>query len=249
MKDTSEVIDGKLYKKDLQGTYWDMNAWMKNVAKEGSVDFPNSKKPEKLLAQIIEMCTQPGDLILDSFLGSGTTAAVAHKLGRRYIGIEMGDHAYALCKPRLDRIIGGTDSSGITKTAEWHGGGGYRFYELAPTLINQDSFGEFVINKEYDANMLAAGVALHEGFTYQPDSNLFWKQSVGNEKSYLFVTTRHLTSAYLDAIKSDWKKMSTSSLPVVPMTEDWIRAMIISRSRRSPKCFWNAVNLGRQTTT
>ena len=201
LRDTSEVVDGKLYKKDLQGTYWDMNAWMKNVAKEGGVDFPNSKKPEKLLQQIIEMCTQPGDLVLDSFLGSGTTAAVAHKLDRRYIGVEMGDHAYSLCKSRLDSIIGGTDNSGITKDAEWQGGGGYRFYEVAPTLINKDAFDEYVINEDYDANMLAAAVALHEGFHYQPDGELFWKQSVGNENSYLFVTTRHLNSTYLDSIK------------------------------------------------
>lgn len=201
LRDTSEVIDGELYKKDLQGTYWDMNAWMKNVAKEGSVDFPQSKKPEILLQQIIEMCTQPGDIVLDSFLGSGTTSAVAHKLGRCHIGVEMGDHAYTLCKPRLDAIIAGTDSSGISKAVDWQGGGGYRFYELAPSLINEDPFGEYVINPEYDADMLAAGVALHEGFIYQPDGNLFWKQSVGNEKSYLFVTTRHLNSAFLDSIK------------------------------------------------
>ncbi len=201
LRDTSEVIDGELYKKDLQGTYWDMNAWMKNVAKEGSVDFPQSKKPEKLIQQIIEMCTQPGDIVLDSFLGSGTTSAVAHKLGRCHIGVEMGDHAYTLCKPRLDAIIAGTDSSGISKAVDWQGGGGYRFYELAPSLINEDHFGEYVINPEYDADMLAAGVALHEGFTYQPDGTLFWKQSVGNEKSYLFVTTRHLNSTYLDSIK------------------------------------------------
>lgn len=201
LRDTSEVIDGELYKKDLQGTYWDMNAWMKNVAREGAVDFPQSKKPEKLIQQIIEMCTQPGDLVLDSFLGSGTTAAVAHKTNRRYIGVEMGDHAYSLCKPRLDSIIRGTDVSGITKSIDWKGGGGYRFFELAPTLINRDPFDEYVINKEYDADMLAAAVALHEGFSYQPDGGLFWKQSVGNENSYLFVTTRHLNSTYLDSIK------------------------------------------------
>lgn len=142
LKDTSEVIDGKLYKKDLQGTYWDMNAWMKNVAKEGGVDFPQSKKPEKLISQILGMCTQPGDLVLDSFLGSGTTAAAAHKMGRRYIGIEMGDHIYSLCKPRLDQVIGGADSSGITKSVDWQGGGGYRFYELALIPIHQDHFCE-----------------------------------------------------------------------------------------------------------
>ena len=201
LRDTSEVIDGELYKKDLQGTYWDMNAWRKNVAREGAVDFHQSKKPEKLIKQIIVMCTQPGDLVLDSFLGSGTTAAVAHKIYRRYIGVEMGGHAYSLCKPRLDSIISGTDNSGITKAVNWQGGGGYRFYEVAPTLINKDAFDEYVINEDYDANMLAAAVALHEGFHYQPDGELFWKQSVGNENSYLFVTTRHLNSIYLDSIK------------------------------------------------
>ena len=103
---------------------------------------------------------------------------------------------------RLDKVISGEDKGGITKSQNWQGGGGYRFYELAPTLINKDAFGEYIINPEYDADMLAAGVALHEGFTYQPDSTLFWKQAVGNESSYLFVTTRHLTAAYLDSIKS-----------------------------------------------
>ena len=172
----------------------------------GKDNIFDTPKPETLLERIIHIASNPGDLVLDSFLGSGTTAAVAHKMGRRYIGIEMGGHAYTHCKVRLDKVVAGEDQDGITKSAKWEKGGGYRFYELAPTLINQDSFGEYVINKEYDANMLAAGVALHEGFTYQPDNNLFWKQSVGNEKSYLFVTTRHLTSAYLDSIKSDMEE-------------------------------------------
>lgn len=123
-------------------------------------------------------------------------------MGRRYIGIEMGNHAYTHCKVRLDKVISGEDKGGITKAQNWQGGGGYRFYELAPTLINKDPFDEYVINEDYNADMLAAAVALHEGFTYRPDGNLFWKQSVGNENSYLFVTTRHLTAAYLDSIKS-----------------------------------------------
>lgn len=122
-------------------------------------------------------------------------------MGRRYIGIEMGDHAYTHCKVRLDKVIAGEDQVGITKAQNWQGGGGYRFYELAPSLINEDAFGEAVINSDYDANMLAAAMALHEGFTYQPDSTVFWKQSVGNESSYLFVTTRHLTGAFLDSIE------------------------------------------------
>jgi adenine-specific DNA-methyltransferase len=140
--------------------------------------------------------------VLDSFLGSGTTAAVAHKMGRRYIGIEMGDQAYSLCKVRLDKVIDG-EQGGISKTVGWQGGGGYRFYELAPTLVNIDSFGEAVINPDYSPEMLAAAMALHEGFTYQPNSTVFWKQSFVNEHSYLFVTTRHLNSQYLDSISGE----------------------------------------------
>ncbi len=168
----------------------------------GNDNIFDTPKPETLLERIIHIASNPGDLVLDSFLGSGTTAAVAHKMGRHYIGIEMGNHAYTHCKVRLDKVIAGEDTGGVTKSAGWQGGGGYRFYELAPTLINEDAFGEAVINPDYDAAMLAAAVALHEGFTYRPDTSLFWKQSTGNENSYLFVTTRHLTGAFLDSIRN-----------------------------------------------
>lgn len=172
-----------------------------NLHNEGGVNFPKGKKPEALIKRCIELSSDLGDIVLDSFLGSGTTAAVAHKMKRRWIGIEMGKQAYTHCKPRIDDAIANNDASGITKSVDWQGGGGYRFYEVAPTLINKDAFDEYVINEDYDANMLAAAVALHEGFHYQPDGELFWKQSVGNENSYLFVTTRHLNSTYLDSIK------------------------------------------------
>lgn len=202
LKDTTTLESGMLTKSQKMTTLWKHGEIPKaDIANEGGVYFPRSKKPEQLLRRIIEMSTEPGDIVLDSFLGSGTTAAVAHKLGRRYIGIEMGEHAYTHCKARLDAVINGTDFLGITKSIDWQGGGGYRFFELAPSLINRDPFDEYVINGEYDADMLAAAVALHEGFRYQPDSKLFWKQSVGNESSYLFVTTRHLNSTYLDSIK------------------------------------------------
>lgn len=202
LKDTTTLENGMLSKSQKMTTLWKHGEIPKaDIANEGGVYFPRSKKPEQLLHRIIEMSTEPGDIVLDSFLGSGTTAAVAHKMGRRYIGIEMGEHAYTHCKTRLDAVIAGNDLLGITKTLDWQGGGGYRFYELAPTLINTDAFGEYVINEEYDADMLAAAVALHEGFQYQPDESLFWKQSSGNENSYLFVTTRHLNGTYLDSIK------------------------------------------------
>lgn len=167
-----------------------------------SEDVFATPKPERLIERILALGSNPGDLVLDSFLGSGTTAAVAHKMGRRYIGIEMGDHAYTHCKARLDMVVRGLDKGGITKKAGWHGGGGYRFYELAPSLISKDAFGEYVINEKYDANMLAAAVALHEGFVYQPDETVFWKQSRGEEKSYLYVTTRHITADFLKGIKA-----------------------------------------------
>ncbi len=172
---------------------------------EGEKSF-DTPKPEKLINTILGIGSNPGDLVLDSFLGSGTTAAVAQKMGRRWIGVEMGNHAYTHCKVRMDKVIAGEDPGGITKAQSWQGGGGYRFYEVAPTLINKDPFDEYVINEDYDANMLAAAVALHEGFRYQPDSGLFWKQSVGNENSYLFVTTRHLNSTYLDSIKDSMEE-------------------------------------------
>ncbi len=171
------------------------------VAQEGGVGFPKSKKPESLIERIIKCSTNPNDLVLDSFLGSGTTAAVAHKMNRRWIGIEMGDHAYTHCKVRLDKVIDGEDQGGITKAVGWQGGGGYKFYELAPTLINTDAFGEPVINKEYSPDMLAAAVALHEGFDYQPSDTLFWKQSLGSENSFLLVTTTHVNGTYIDGIK------------------------------------------------
>lgn len=199
-KDKLKKIDGEYVAGEPLTSLWD-DILSNNLHNEGGVDFPKGKKPEALIKRCLELTTQPGDIVLDSFLGSGTTAAVAHKMRRKYIGIEMGDHAYSHCKARLDMIITGTDSGGISKAVEWKDGGGYRFFELAPTLINRDPFDEFIINEEYNADMLAAAVALHEGFRYQPDGCLFWKQSVGNENSYLFVTTRHLNSTYLDSIK------------------------------------------------
>ncbi len=199
-KDKLKMIDGELVSAEPLTTLWD-DLLSNNLHKEGNVSFPKGKKPEHLIKRVLEIASDEGDLILDSFLGSGTTVAVAHKMNRRWIGVEMGPQAYTHCKPRLDDAISNKDKSGITKSINWKGGGGYRFFELAPTLINQDVFGEAVINPDYDADMLAAAVALHEGFTYQPDPKFFWKQAVGNENSYFFTTTRHLTAAYLDAIK------------------------------------------------
>lgn len=203
LRDTSEVIDGKLFKKDLQGTYWDMNAWMKNVAKEGGVDFPDGKKPEQLVGQIIEMTTSPGELVLDSFLGSGTTAAAAHKLNRSWIGIEMGNHAYSHCKVRLDRVIDNDDPRGITSSANWQGGGGYKFYELAPTLIVKDGHRNDVFSDKYNPQMLVAAVTKVNGYFYAPDPEVFWKQGYSQDNSFIYVTTQYLTAAMLDSLAKE----------------------------------------------
>ncbi len=200
LKDIGEMKDGVLYKKDIQGTYWNLSSHLNNLTKEGNVLFPKGKKPEYLIGRVVEMCTNPGDLILDSFLGSGTTAAVAQKMGRRYIGIELGNHAYTHCYPRLKMVTDGTDQGGISKTQNWKGGSGFKFYELAPSLLKEDKFGNLVINKEYNADMLAAAMAKQEGYTYQPDSTLYWKQGQSSEHDYIYTTTQFLTVESLDAI-------------------------------------------------
>lgn len=173
---------------------------------ESETIFGNKKsfenpKPEMLIKILIEAVSNENDLVLDSFLGSGTTAAVAHKMNRKWIGIEMGDHAYTHCKVRLDKVISGEDQGGISKSVNWQGGGSYRFFELAPTLIKKDDFGIEVINEVYDAEMLASAVALHEGYKFNPSSEEFWKQSSNGENSYLYVTTNHISTEYLMKIK------------------------------------------------
>lgn len=200
LKDIGEMIDGILYKKDVQGTYWNLSSHLNNLTKEGNVLFPKGKKPEYLVSRILEMCSDAGDLILDSFLGSGTTAAVAQKMGRKYIGIELGNHAYTHCHPRLKMVTDGTDQGGISKAQNWKGGSGFKFYELAPSLLKEDKFGNLVINKEYNADMLAAAMAKQEGYTYHPDSTLYWKQGQSSECDYIYTTTQFLTVESLDAI-------------------------------------------------
>ena len=203
LRDVAEEIDGELFKKDLQGTYWDFVGETKNLTKEGGVEFPNGKKAERLLERVLNLATEPGDLVLDSFLGSGTTAATALKMGRRWIGIEMGNHAYTHCKVRLEKVIDGEDSGGISKSQNWQGGGGFKFYELAPTLIVRDKHGNAVISDKYNAQMLVAAIAKLNGYTYAPKPDTDWIQGTSQESSYIYVTSEYLTAAQLDEIAHD----------------------------------------------
>ena len=169
----------------------------------GNFDYP---KPEKLISVFVGAVTEVNDLVLDSFLGSGTTAAVAHKMGRRYSGVEMGNHAYTHCAVRLKKVIDGTDQGGISKAQNWKGGGGFRFYELAPSLLKEDKFGNLVINKEYNADMLAAAMAKQEGFTYEPSAEHYWKQGYSHESDYIYTTTQFMTVEGLAAIAEQMKE-------------------------------------------
>ena len=162
-------------------------------------------KPERLIERVLTLGSNPGDLVLDSFLGSGTTAAVAHKMGRKYIGIELGEHCHTHCIPRLQKVIDGTDQGGISKAVNWQGGGGFKYYYLAPSLLNKDKYGQYVISKEYNADMLAAAVARNEGFKYAPSQEQFWKQGQSSEADFIYTTTNHVGAELLSAIAQDMK--------------------------------------------
>jgi adenine-specific DNA-methyltransferase len=144
----------------------------------------STPKPERLIERILTLATNVGEIVLDSFLGSGTTAAVAHKMGRKWIGVELGEHAITHCYPRMKQVVDG-EQGGISKAVDWKGGGGFKFYTLAPSLLNQDKFDNWVINKEYNPDMLAAAMAKQEGFRYQPDPHTYWKQGISTEKDYI----------------------------------------------------------------
>lgn len=177
-----------------------MNSWMKNLTKEGSVEFGNGKKPEQLVRQVIEMTTSPGDWVMDSFLGSGTTAAVATKLNRKWIGVELGEHAYTHCKKRLDRVIEGSDNGGITKSVSWQGGGGYHFYELAPSLlVKNDKLPVYQINPTYTFEMLCEAICKIEGFHYEPQDVFHGNSS---EQRFIHITKEFVNAAYVKALSA-----------------------------------------------
>ena len=187
--------------------FYDLAGSFGNCRLEGGADFRSGKKPEKLLEIILRHFSNEGDIILDSFLGSGTTVAVAHKMNRKWIGIELGDHCYTHCIPRLQKVIDGTDKGGISKDVNWQGGGGFKFYELAPSLLKKDKHGNWVIDKEhYNAEMLAAAVAKLNGYKYDPDEKTFWKQGKSHESSYIFTTTQFVSAKYLDMLAGEMQE-------------------------------------------
>lgn len=166
----------------------------------GKDNIFDTPKPEALIERVLHIATNPGDLVLDSFLGSGTTAAVAHKMQRRYIGIEMGNHAYTHCKVRLDKVIDDQDMGGVTKETNWQGGGGYHFYELAPSLlVKNPRLPIYQINPEYNFDMLCEAICKIEGFRYKPDGVF---HGYSSEKRFIHVTLEFVNAEYVRSIAS-----------------------------------------------
>lgn len=175
----------------------------KEVKEFNSKDIFDTPKPERLLQRVIHLATNPGDLVLDSFAGSGTTGAVAHKMGRRWIMVELGEHCHTHIIPRLQKVIDGEDQGGISKAVNWQGGGGFRYFRLAPTLIVNDKWGNQIINPDYNPEMLAEALAKLEGFTYMPSESLWWQHGYSSENDFIYVTTQSLSAEQLQVLSDE----------------------------------------------
>ncbi len=191
-------------------TWWDASSFGDNetAKKEVLALFPDQEpfgtpKPEELLRGVIHIATNPGDLALDSFAGSGTTGAVAHKMGRRWIMVELGEHCHTHIIPRMKKVIDAEDQGGITETVGWQGGGGFRYYRLAPSLIVNDRWGNPVINPEYNAAQLAEALAKLEGFNYAPSEAHWWQHGHSSERDFIYVTTQNLSAEQLQALSDE----------------------------------------------
>jgi len=160
-------------------------------------------KPERLIREIVQIGSSPEDWILDSFAGSGTTGAVAHKMRRRWIMVELGEHCDALIVPRLKKVIDGTDPGGITEAVDWQGGGGFRYCRLAPSLLQKDKWGNWVISKEFNAAMLAEALCKLEGFQYAPSDTTYWQHGHSTERDFIYVTTAHLNHEQLQQLSDE----------------------------------------------
>jgi adenine-specific DNA-methyltransferase len=200
----SDVQDGVVAK-----TWWtreevgDNQDAKREAGKFNAENVFATPKPERLVLRVIHIATNPGDLVLDSFAGSGTTGAVAHKMGRRWIMVELGEHCHTHIVPRLQKVIDGQDPGGVTQATGWQGGGGFRYYELAPTLLATDRWGNLVINPEYDAAMLSAAMCKLEGFAYAPSEALWWQHGHSSESDFIYVTTQTLSAEQLDALAEE----------------------------------------------
>jgi adenine-specific DNA-methyltransferase len=199
----AELERGQSKKEKPIENFYDLAGSFGNCRLEGGVDFRSGKKPEHLIEIILNHFSRPGELVLDSFAGSGTTGAVAHKMGRRWIMVELKDHCHTLIVPRMNRVIDNEDPNGITETVGWGGGGGFRYYRLAPSLLEKDIWGNWIISGNYNAAMLTEAVCKLMGFTYAPSEQHYWIHGRSSESDFIYVTTQSLTHEQLKAIAAE----------------------------------------------
>ena len=202
LKDQDGRVPESIWFGDEAGTTREATNDLRSLLGDLEDLFP-TPKPERLIQRVLQIATEPGDLVLDSFAGSGTTGAVAHKMGRRWIMVELGDHCETHIVPRLNKVIDGEDTGGITEAVGWKGGGGYRYFKLAPSLLEKDQFGNWVISKSYNAEMLAEAMCKHFGFTYAPSAEHYWTHGHSSETDFIYVTTNSLTHEQLAAISDE----------------------------------------------
>ncbi|MCA9473966.1 MAG: site-specific DNA-methyltransferase, partial [Nitrospira sp.] len=202
LRDVAVKKGERLLKLEKVGTFWE-GFPLNNLTKEGGVQFPQGKKPEALIKKVLDLSTGPGDWVLDSFAGSGTTGSVAHKMGRRWIMIELGQHCHTHIIPRLKKVIDGQDTAGITAAEGWKGGGGFRFYRLGPSLIVEDEWGNPIINSEFNPAMLAEAMCKLEGFEYLPSEDVYWIQGKSTETDFLYVTTQFMSRDMLTRLSDE----------------------------------------------
>lgn len=191
---TTLWADGELFGLNQQG--------IRELRALGLPDFP-TPKPEKLIQKVLEISTNRGDVVLDSFAGSGTTGAVAHKMGRRWLMVELGDHCHTHIVPRLRKVIDGHDPGGVTEPLGWQGGGGFRYYRLAPSLLEKDKWGNWVISNQFNAAMLAEAVCKIEGFVYAPSDTIYWQHGYSTERDFIYVTTASLNHEQLQQLSDE----------------------------------------------
>ena len=213
-RDGGNVPRFKRFLSEVQGgvvakTWWPRDEVGDNQDAKREVTLFNSKdvfatpKPERLVARVLAIASNVGDIVLDSFAGSGTTGAVAHKMGRRWIMVELGEHCHTHIIPRLKKVIDGEDKGGVTDAAGWAGGGGFRYYRLAPSLLLRDRWDQWVVNKDYNPEMLAAAICKLEGFMYAPSADFYWQHGYSTETDFIYVTTQSMSAEQLQGVSDE----------------------------------------------
>lgn len=202
-KEKTQNINRKIYLDEYKGqpigNLWTDIKVINPMSKE-RLDFVG-QKPEELISRIISLATKEGDYVLDSFAGTGTTGATAHKMNRKWIMVELGDQYNSFIIPRLQKIIDGLDEGGISRKMNWTGGGGFKFYELAESLLVKNSkLPIYSLNPNFTFDMIAEAICKIEGFKYKPYGRFHGESS---ERRFIHVTVEYVNSKYVYSIMSE----------------------------------------------